>query len=429
MIQYGFAQLRAGREEDAVQSLELSRKAFRSIDNLALGDLPAAAGYTEASAWEVDTMQTLGRRGEAKGIGEEAIGVASQILEKRPGHMPALRSRALIASALSGTEDDDLHLAKALVYSQAAERDWQTFRGIDPGNAIGWNNLLATGAQTFGLYWRMGRIGDALAKGRSMVEPQPQGELPAMIAANIAFTARFLEILQTDTGNRKQAEATAAELRKLAARAIRELPEGSFDRTAGVARIEGTNVLRLLADDDPQDVRRASEERRQRVEALKPTDAGQERLRNILLLNTYRDLATAVYRLGEYDKAEPAIRKVFEYQRLAPPRTLYEEREASEDQVLLALCLARLGRAAEARQAIEPGLQFHRQLHARGDEDMTQRVQLALALYASAVAGGPKATAQLKEAASILDGLPPAMKALRTTTRLRGWIADEPKKA
>ena len=71
---------------------------------------------------------------------------------------------------------------------------------------------------------------------------------------------------------------------------------------------------------------------------------------------------------------------------------------------------------------------MHRGLIARGSDDLSQRVQLARALYASALAGGAQRPASLKEAAAILDGLPPAMKQLVSTTLLRGRIAEEQKK-
>jgi hypothetical protein len=86
---------------------------------------------------------------------------------------------------------------------------------------------------------------------------------------------------------------------------------------------------------------------------------------------------------------------------------------------------ARLERDAEARRLLEPVLELHRGLYARKDnEDLTQHVEFAQALYASALAGSPRKAAELKQAAALIDQLPPAMRGLISVRRVRAWIAD-----
>ena len=60
MIYFGFSQMRSDQEEMAVKSLEEARQAYRSIDGLQVGDLPSAAAYAEASAWQVQALQAPG---------------------------------------------------------------------------------------------------------------------------------------------------------------------------------------------------------------------------------------------------------------------------------------------------------------------------------------------------------------------------------
>ena len=89
---------------------------------------------------------------------------------------------------------------------------------------------------------------------------------------------------------------------------------------------------------------------------------------------------------------------------------------------------ARLERYAEAQQIIEPVLKFHRRLYARKDnEDLLQHAELAQALYVSALAARGQKTAQLTEAAAILDGLPPMMRRQISITVWRDRIAEEQK--
>ena len=68
---------------------------------------------------------------------------------------------------------------------------------------------------------------------------------------------------------------------------------------------------------------------------------------------------------------------------------------------------------------------MHRALFARADnEDLTQHIEFAQALYASALARSGGSAGELKEAAAILDALPPAMRALISVKRIRASIAD-----
>ena len=97
-----------------MKTLTEAREAYRSIDGLKLEDVPAAVAYAEASSWQMGGLQTLGRLDEARQVGEAALKVTSQVLERRTGDMSALRAEGLILNSLSGIEWTDLHMRKAL---------------------------------------------------------------------------------------------------------------------------------------------------------------------------------------------------------------------------------------------------------------------------------------------------------------------------
>jgi hypothetical protein len=98
--------------------------------------------------------------------------------------------------------------------------------------------------------------------------------------------------------------------------------------------------------------------------------------------------------------------------------------------VVAAIIAARLGRDAEAQQLLAPVLKLHRDLYARGtdNEDQSQRLEFAAALYASALVSPNQRASQLAQAASLLDGLPAGMRNLISTTRIREAIAEEQKR-
>jgi tetratricopeptide (TPR) repeat protein len=139
-------------------------------------------------------------------------------------------------------------------------------------------------------------------------------------------------------------------------------------------------------------------------------------------------LADALYNLKEYDAANREIKTAIEFRKRLPKRTLQDERDAGDELILAAMIAARLDRYAEAQQIIEPVLKFHRGLYARRHDDLNQHVQLAQALYVSALAAEGRKASQLAEATTILDGLPPAMRGLVSVSLWRNRIAEEQKR-
>jgi tetratricopeptide (TPR) repeat protein len=439
MTYLGFSQLNNNQEEAAIKTLEEAREAYRSIDGLKLDDLPSAVAYAEASAWQMNALQQLGRYDQARQVGEDAIGVAGQVLEKRPGHMSALRARALIADTLSATEGFDLHVRKALALAEQGARDWEAILKLDPSNQIAWNNLVNTrmGAGFWSL--SLGNIREAQEQWRAALDVERNVKEAAFIRVVLSLAAGYITLLEADLGNRQAAEAALAANRRLIDLAIRGLPPESFGRsylpeflgyygypTTGMGY--GAYALPFAAG-DYETVRREARASARRLEQIKNAPPQQELDKNRALEVAYRTAADASYRLKDYAAAEVEIKRALDVRRAIPTRTLAEERDAGDQLMLAATIAARMERYAEAQQTIEPVLKFHRGLYARGkdNDDLTQRVEFAHALYVSALAAPGQKTSQLAEAAAILDRLPPQMSRRISIAQLRDRIAEEQK--
>jgi tetratricopeptide (TPR) repeat protein len=166
-----------------------------------------------------------------------------------------------------------------------------------------------------------------------------------------------------------------------------------------------------------------------RLEQIKNVNPTQDLRRNRALEVAYRTAAEASHRLGDYAAADAEVKKALEIRRTIPTRTISEERDADMQLMLAALIAARLQRHAEAQQILEPILKLHRGLYERGrdNDDLSQRVEFARALYVSALAAPGQKTAQLTQAAAMIDGLPPQMRRQISIALLRGQIAEEQK--
>jgi tetratricopeptide (TPR) repeat protein len=439
MTYLGFSQSRDNQEEAAVATLEQAREAYRSIDGLKLDDLPAAVGYAEASAWQMDALRALGRSDQVRKVGEEAARVAGQVMERRPGQMSALRARALILDNLATTEAFDLHQRKALALSEQGARDWEAILKLDPTNQIAWNNLASARMTSGFLSWGLGQISGTQDQWRAALAVERNVKEAAFISGALALAAGYLTMLEADLGNRQAAEAALQDNRRLIQVAVRNLPADSFGRsyvpeflgwygfpTTGMGY--GGYALPLAAG-DYESVRSLARASAKRIEQIKNTNPERELDKNRMLEVAYRISADASYRLKDYAAADADIKRAIEAGNAVPKRMLPEERDANSELMLAAMIAARLERFAEAQRIIEPVLKFHRGLYARGkdNDDLFQHVEYAQALYVSALAAPGQKTAQLTEAAAVLDGLPPMMRRQISITVWRDRIAEEQK--
>ena len=431
----GFAQASDSQNEAAVKTLDEAREAYRSIDALKLDDLPAATAYAEASSWQMSALQNLGRLGELRQVGDDALKVTRQVLERRPGDMSALRAEGLILDTLLSAEWIDLHLRKALAMARQEARDWEAIVRLDPSNQIAWNNLTGARTGTGGILFSVGEVAEAREQLRAALGVEKTVKESGMIGNVLSLTAGYLAKFDADAGDGPAAAAAFASNQRFVALAIHTVPDNSFGRAylpeflgnygyPGYGFGYGAFAL-PIADGDFEVVRRIAHASAKRLEQIKIDNASQQDPRNAMLNLAYWTAADASYRLNDYAAADTDMQRALALRKLIPVRTLSDQRDAGNETALAAMIAARLERDAEARRLLEPVLELHRGLYARKDnEDLTQHVEFAQALYASALAGSPRKAAELKQAAALIDQLPPAMRGLISVRRMRAWIAD-----
>jgi hypothetical protein len=162
--------------------------------------------------------------------------------------------------------------------------------------------------------------------------------------------------------------------------------------------------------------------------AMSPPTKGAQEARDHALDMAWRTAAEASWWLRDYVTAETEIGHSLELRKALPPRNLGEQRDAYYPVVLASVIASGLGDHAKAQKQIAPVVEFERGLYERRDnEDLTQHIEYAQALYASALAD-PMAGSRrqvLKQAAGLIDSLPAAMRGLKSVARLRGAIAAE----
>jgi hypothetical protein len=203
-----------------------------------------------------------------------------------------------------------------------------------------------------------------------------------------------------------------------------------FQRDGVPLYLDGRHVEIMLIDADYRQALVAARDALPKVEALKPASEGDKRIRNIAIGQTHRQIAWASYNLKDYATAEKEMRRALESMERNPAPETYDKIELSGHRILLAAAIARQGRAVDAKALVEPELKFHRDLAARGSEDVGQHESLATALLVMAYASPrPLAHAYANEAAGILDKLPAEERKRKTVMQIRAWVAEEAAKA
>jgi len=423
---HGFLQER-NRDDGAIATLDEARAAYRSIDELGLSDPSAAAGYAEATAWQVQAYSRSGRIEDAVRATNEVLAVSGQVLEKRPGHMQALRAQALATSPLANALRDEMRLGEALAANETTERAWREFVRLDPGNAISWNNLsVSYFGKSFTLE-AMGRLGDAAAANRAALELDHQVAPNVLFRTSMSNHAGRLAYLEALRGNPQQAAEALALGEQLRAWTTDQLPAGSYERAARPLfnHFWQTRVASALGEH-----RRAIAAGREFAAKFEPLAApGEAAQYNKTRFLSYAAawLADSAYAIGELETAEHAILRSLESRRKMPgfDADMGERRETSSQQAIAALVLARRNRHDEAVALITPALKFQRDLAARGRDDPGQRVDLANALFVAAAVGVGDRSSQLAEASALLDKLPLELKRATTVNELRERIGEE----
>jgi tetratricopeptide (TPR) repeat protein len=286
-----------------------------------------------------------------------------------------------------------------------------------------------------GQLWSLGQVAAAREQLRAAVGIEQRVRESGMIGSVLSLAAGYLARIDADAGDHAAAAAAVASNRRFAALVVRDVPAGAF----GAAFLPemmvywgfpgnglGYGAFAIpYAQGDYEMIRRLAHASAKRLEAINDVSPSQAQARTVALEVAYRTAADASYRLNDFAQADADIQRALALRKTIPTRTLGDQRDAGEQTAIAARITARLGRQAEAQQLIAPVLAMHRELFARKDnEDLYQHLQFADALYTSALAGSPGRTAELRQAAALIDALPAQMRELISTRRLRAWIAE-----
>jgi tetratricopeptide (TPR) repeat protein len=423
---YGLQQSNSNRSEEAVATLELAKQAFTGIGGFDLSNLSAAAGYAEATAWQVGALGELGRRDEAFHVGAEGDAVAAKLLERRPGHMAALRSRQLIGDFLSQLAVNEMRLREAIALHAVAEAAGTELTRLDPSNSRAWNNLSAGRGGMGQAYLGLGRPRDAVAVFRKAAEAPPRGiaQNDPFVLRNLGFAAGVAASTAAQLGDQAASRASLALAMHYRDMLYGMEPAGSFARVSTDCWINWSPGSVSLAEGDAAAARARFSELLAEEQARAPQGPLEKAERRYCMHRVMERLGFSEYVLGDYAAAEHTARAALDLRREWPMLATDDQRINSGVSIVLAMALARQGHGADAARVVAPVVTFQRSLLPRNRDDQSQHVELASALYAQALADPTHRRELLQEAATLIAALSPDMQRLQPVRQWRDWIAD-----
>jgi tetratricopeptide (TPR) repeat protein len=398
------------------------RKALQLATELGARDVTdtyVSALYTDAGAWLTVGLLIEGRYDEARAVGEDASKVADGILAQRPGDRIALYALALMQQSLGDASVSELQPQAAIAPYLRAAVVQQTLVDFDPKNIVGQNNLASVQWSTSEAYWALGQVDDALemldavrATGRIAGEGGTGSRMGQLRILSHAV------MRNADAGHFDKARDIVDEIGSHIPELQKSEPKGSLAApSAELMKLRAESRI-ALARGDALAARKICMDMNARLQAMQATGEADVQFKNSHIFMANDVKAQSELALKDFGAAEQSARAAL----TAKEHWVYDPagdtRVKAGVSTLIALALVGQGKPAEARQVIEPVVKLHRELASRNRGDEMQKVEMAAALYAQALADPQRRSTLLRESRSLLDSLPGPVKSLVST---RTW--------
>lgn len=410
---------------------QTTREAMRIAAALGAEDLKhlqISADYAFAGAWRTNALVNLDRNQEALRVGKKVLSVADGVLMRRPWYRLTLEAKEITESTLAQAAGDELDPQASAGFARAELQAAQAIVALDPNNVDMRNNLGLAITDVCVPLWAQGRLRAALGWCHKALAAWGRASrtLSGGFAVQVRYVAARTADWQAAAGDLSGALRTAAMTERLLASAVHREA-----KTAGGWFAIPLDAQAVAAEVDYErgDFATASDIAQRAIRGLLGTkvNSAGALARAYLLYAFARVDGHAEYHLGHFAAAARAWRLALHQAKLVAPfssSVLASERDSAAISTMLAMTLARQGKRRQAAQVIGPVVSFEEGLLRHNRGDVWVPYELARALYAQSLCDAATRGRLRARAATLLDQLPPNLKALPDVRRWRQRVAD-----
>jgi tetratricopeptide (TPR) repeat protein len=417
MVDVGYVKMRTGDVPEALGALRAARDVVHT-SAAAKADLPATMTYIRAAGWIQECLLRNKQFDEADQAAGEALEALAQVLKRRPNDLEALG----VKTAVEFNSGEAARLRKqpthAIGWFDRVIQDGETRARVDPSNLGSIDSISLGHGGTAKAYYNLGRPADALLAVERSLAPYTSVQAVAYQSDNLRTFAELAAIIHAERGEHEAAARAAVLAHRYGsasasndafAKSFNELWHASLDLR-----------LAFLSGKPADPVAMAGILARAQALLASAKDKAQVESGSGLLRMASQVDAELAYEAGNAERAEASSR-------LGLPlpygiEDAWNNLDPWEPRTTHALALVRLGRHAEARSDSGATIREQRALLAQGSDDQRLRFQLALSLYASALAQPGAGLPELKEAAALVAKLPAGLQEFGSVKRWRGRI-------
>ena len=420
--------------EAGIATCEEALRILGGLGALDLSDLSAASAWADIADSEAREMLSLRRVDDAERLEKQTQSLAQGVLARRPGDLRARMDLFFAPQVLGMITLRRFHDGEALdleIQSEQAIRDYIRY---NPSDEHGWSSWASAEDSISAILFREGRITECFKKAQEATQMERERKgAPNGLPMLISFRPH-LACWKAQAGNRAEAEQNLDEARRPIA------ASAAGNRLSTYSQ----QLYRLFFDNAEYQIRLTFGENESafvmatnalpRLENLR-TSLTDAYVRDVLLSfkrDTLEVAARAALIMGHFADAENAARTLISL----PQDTEYSQLldDLALGNVLLAEAELRQGRSAEALKTLEPVLARYREDQAHGAGFLSFRQHFARALYVQALAepsdsaGAARSREELKEAATLIQGLTAEATQLHDSQELLSWIDAAQKK-
>ena len=427
---FGYLQDRVySTTENASVTLAEARQIFVELGAKPMTDLNAASAYAEVALWSRLPKGKL-TGADRRAFVEEARQTAEAVLEKRPGDLRSLRTRAYAVTwginsetTLRERDSESLTAAKNELLVEA-EACWAEYLRYDSSDSEAWGNLGSIRASIAIALLGQGRLKAAEEKIESALAIERELTLTPAFAYFVQDWWVTAAEIAAYRGDRDRAVRCLENLQRVGDVRIRDLRADSTARVGPLERVYTARrkVERQLGEFEA--MYREAHEALARSESYNPnTDLGKSGKRSRANV-ARRDLLFAAFKTGRFEEAEQVLRKIAEV------REASGTSEQGMDQVWLALAHFRQKRIEEARSELARVADRLATRPRNFDHDLAVRFDYLYALYVQAVLqpadanGAARRRELLAQAVGLCDEQSAEVKAIRTYQDVRALIDE-----